>query len=171
MCIPAIPAIAAVASSVGGVIQTVGTIASVRGALAQGNAEAAAAAQNIGFIERQKLTEARINATEDQRRRGSMFSAIRTQMAELAARGITLDSPSAIMLGQNAAQELSFESQSVRSVGAARTEELTNEQRQIRARGQSGLLRGRYSAASTLLTAGADLWTGLQGRSEAGRTA
>ena len=156
---------------IGTVLQTFGTIASIRGAVAQGKAEAAAAAQNIGFIEKQKITEARINATEDQRRRGSMFSQIRTQMAELAARGITLDSPSAITLGQKAAQELSFESQSVRSVGAARTDELTNEQKQIRARGQSGLLKGRYSAASTLLTAGADLWTGLQGRSAAGRPA
>lgn len=144
--------------------QTLGTVVGAGGAILQGVQGAQAARAQTAAIEQQAETERRLNATEDQRRRAQFMSAISQQRAELAARGVTLDSPTAVMLGQTAAQELSFESQSVRSGGAARQAELSASAAMSRARGVSSLLRGTFSAADTILTAAPDLWPGFNRR-------
>ena len=142
-------------------LQTIGTLVSIGGALVQGAAGMRAANQQVAAIAEQKRTEAQLTAVQDQRQRAKFASAIATQRAELAARGVQLDSVTAIALGQTAAQEMSFESQATRSGGAARQRELTAEQRMAKAQGLSSMLKGTFSAASSLLTAAPDLRPGL----------
>ncbi len=154
------------ALTAGGLLSTVGTIAGIGGSLLQGIQGAQAAKANVAAIEAQRKTEAQLAATEDLRTRKKFGTAMAQQRAELAARGVTLDSVTAVTLGQTAAQELSFESQRIRSEGAARQVELSNEQRQMRANGLSSILKGTFGAADTLLTAAPDLWPGF-GRGEA----
>lgn len=171
MCVPALlaplglggatAAGATAAATTGGFLQIAGTLLSVGGAVAQGIAGNRAAKASVRAIEDQKATEARLTAVRDQRTRMMFNSQIRKQTAELAARGIRLDSPTALLLGQTAARELSFESQAIRSGGAARTAELTNEQRILRAQGQSSLLQGVVNASGSFLKAAPDLWPEL----------
>lgn len=151
----------AAAATTASTLSTIGTLVSIGGALAQGIAGMSAAKQQAAAIEDQKKTEAALTATQDQRQRAKFNSAIRQQTAELAARGIQLDSVTAIALGQTAAQEMSFESQATRAGGDARQRELTAEQRAARARGVSSMLKGTFSAAGTLLSAAPDLWPGF----------
>jgi len=152
---------AATATAGLGALQTLGTIVSIGGTLMSGLSASRAANQNVALIEQQKQTEAQINAVEDHRSRLKFMSSIRQQTSELAARGVSLDSPTAVMLGQNAAREMSYESQAVRSGGQARQAELSAEQRALRARGRSALFKGGLSAAGTLLDAAPDLWPSL----------
>lgn len=169
MCLPAILAplgVAGATTATGAVaaattLQTLGTLVSVGGALVQGVAGMNAAKQQVAAIEVQKRTEAQLASVQDQRQRAKFASAIATQRAELAARGVQLDSVTAIALGQTAAQEMSFESQATRSAAAARQTELTAEQRMAQAEGLSSLLKGTFSAASSVLTPAPDLWPGL----------
>lgn len=137
------------------------TTVSIGGAVLQGIQGFRAAKANVAAIEDQKRTEAALTATEDARTRQKFRSGIAQQRAELAARGVTLDSVTSVALGQTAAQELSFESQRIRSEGSARQTQLTNEQRQMRADGLSSILRGTAKVADTLLTAAPDLWPGF----------
>ncbi|WP_226783193.1 hypothetical protein [Oceaniglobus trochenteri] len=142
-------------------LQGLGTLVSMGGALFSGISQYRAAKQNVALIEEQKQTEAQINAIEDHRSRMKFMSAIRQQSAQLVASGVTLDSPTAVTLGQNAARELSYESQSVRAGGQARQTELSAEQRALRARGRTALFKGGLSAAGTLLDDAPDIWPEL----------
>lgn len=154
-------ATAATAGSFGAGLAQLGTLVSIGGSLAQGFAANRAAKQNIALIEQQKQTERQLNAVQDQRERAKFSAAISKQAAELAARGVQLDSPTAIYLGQSAAQEMAFNSQSILSTGEARQAELTGEQQVLEARGQMSLLRGNLSAAGTWLNRKPDAWPGL----------
>lgn len=149
------------AATIGGIAQTVGTVLGIGGSIAQGIAGARAAKASAASIEDQKAAEARMTATEDRRTRALHRSAMRRQTAELAARGVALDSPTAILLGQAAGAELSYASQGVRQGGAAKQTDLSNEQRALRARGTLSWLSGVTSAADTLFTAAPRLWPEL----------
>lgn len=149
------------AATIGSTLSTLGTLVSVGGALYQANAAAKAGREQARQIEEQKKTEARLTATEDQRTRQQFRTAMRRQFAELAARGLNLDSPTVIALGQSAAKELSFASQSVRSKGDATQRELSGTQRVALARAQTSVLKGTFSAASTLLNEAPDIWPEL----------
>lgn len=149
------------AATAGSLLSTLGTVVGIGGSLLQGIQGARAAEANVAAIAAQKATEAQLNATEELRTRKKFMSAIAQQRAELAAKGVTLDSVTAVALGQTAAQEMSFESQRIRSEGAARQVELSNEQRQMRANRLSSILKGSFQAADTLLTAAPDLWPGF----------
>ncbi|MEM9579054.1 MAG: hypothetical protein AAF891_00085 [Pseudomonadota bacterium] len=142
-------------------LQTAGLLLSVGGSIAQGIDANQAAQQTAADIEAQRAVERRINAAEDDRARMLMASEIATQRAELTARGVTPDSPTAILLGQTAAQELSFQSQSIRSTGEATDQELSASARATKARGRRNLLTGYASAARTTLTAAPQVWPDL----------
>ncbi|AQS46549.1 hypothetical protein BMG03_01080 [Thioclava nitratireducens] len=142
-------------------LQTIGTIASIGGTLYSGIAGAKAAQAQADAIGQQMETEKQLNAIEDNRRRKEMRSAIAQQRAELAARGVQLDSPTAIALGQAAGRELSFESQAVRSGGQAKQIELSSARRAALADKTNSWLRGTTSAAGKFLTAAPELWPGF----------
>jgi hypothetical protein len=145
----------------GSLLQTVGSALAIGGSLAQGVAEYRAGKENVRLINEQRATERALASTQDQRARLRFNSAIRRQAAELAQRGISLDSPTAVLLGQTAAQEMSFESQAIRSGGVARDRELGAEAAVARSRGTTGLLRGVTSAAGSFLDRAPDLWPEL----------
>lgn len=151
----------AVAATAAGTLSTIGTLVGLAGTLYQGFSGAAAYKQQASEIEAQKVTEAQLTATQDARQRAKMSSAIRQQSAELAARGVQLDSPTAVALGQTAAQELSFDSQAIRSGGAARQQELSGQKRLALANRSSSIMKGVFGAAGGLLTAAPDIWPGL----------
>lgn len=151
------------AATAGSLAQTIGTIVGIGGSIIGGIQGAQAAKANAAEIEAQKTAEAQMTAVEDRRTRAQYRSVMRRQVAELAARGIALDSPTAILLGQTAAQEMSFASQGVRQTGSAKQAEMTATQRALRARATQSVLTGTMSAADTLLTAAPQLWPELAG--------
>lgn len=166
MCVPALAAVipalgGAGAASIGATAAAVGTIASIGGQLQQGIAGARAARQQADFLEQQRQDELRLAAIEDDRIREKFRSELGRQRAELVARGISLDSPTAVLLGETAAREASFESQSRRSTGAARATELSATERQVRARGRLSLMQGGLSALGTFLERAPETWPGL----------
>lgn len=167
MCIPAIGAMIGSAASavgglgLGGVLQLAGLAATVGGSFAQANAARSTARTNAQFIDQQNKTQAQIASVEDQRTRQQFRRAIGQQTAELARRGVQLDSPTALLLGQTAAREMSFASQSVRAGAQARSQELSMERRNVLARGQSEFMRGTLSGAGRLLTSAPDIWPEL----------
>lgn len=148
--------------SLGTVLQTAGMIASVGGSIAQGIAASKAAKTQAELIEQQAATEKQLNATEDNRRRALFRTQIAQQRAELASRGIQLDSPTALLLGQTAAQEMSFESQSVRQAGYAKQQELSYAAKAARADAANSLLKGFTTAAGSFVTSAIDIWPGLK---------
>lgn len=153
---------AAGASAGASTLQTLGLVTSIGGSVVSGIQAAGEAKAQAKAIGEQKAAEARMTAIEDQRTRAQYHSAMRRQSAELAARGISGDSVTAILLGQTAAAEMSFASQGVRQTGAARQTELSATQRALRARGTQSLLSGFTGAASSLLTAAPDIWPELR---------
>jgi hypothetical protein len=168
MCIPglmaAIGAGAGAATASGATaLATIGAGISAVGSIAQGIMGARAAREQAAAIEQQRQTEAVLTATRDQRERREFRSAIAKQRAELVGRGVNLDSPTAVLLGQTAAREMSFQSQATRAGGQARSQELSAQARAARARGVQSLLRGGLGAADTVLTAAPDIWPGLRG--------
>jgi hypothetical protein len=146
----------------GGALQVAGLVATVGGSLAQANAAKSTAEANAKFIDQQRKTQAQIAGVEDMRTRQQFRRAMSQQSAELARRGVQLDSPTAMLLGQTAAREMSYASQSVRSGAQARDQELSMERRNVLARGQSDWLRGTLSGAGRLLTSAPDIWPELQ---------
>lgn len=152
---------AATAATAGGALAKIGTWLSIGGSLYQGIEAKRAADENAANVAQQRKTEQQLNATKDQRERAKFRSAIAKQTAELVARGVSLDSPTAVFLGQSAAQEMSFNSQSIRSTGQARDAELSAQERAYRARGRSSLLKGGLSAAGAWLNREPDAWPGL----------
>lgn len=142
-------------------LQAVGTAMAVGGSLVQGiNANRMGKAQ-ARALEQQARDERSLAAVQESRTRQQFRTAMRQQMAQLAARGVSLDSPTSILLGRTAAQEMSFESQAIRSGGQARTTELTGAARIARGQAQSSLLKGGFDAAGSFLTAAPKLWPGL----------
>lgn len=89
---------AAGAATIGGALQTIGAITAIGGSLYSGVQEQRNAKANVAAIEEQKATDWQMNAVEDSRTRRQFQSQIRQQSAELAARGIALDSPTARLL-------------------------------------------------------------------------
>ena len=156
---------AAGATAFANTINTIGTVLSIGGSLLGGIQEARAYRAEESALQQQAQTEAQINATQDQRERRQFMSAIAQQRAELAARGVQLDSVTALALGQSAAQEMAFQSQATRQAGAARQTELSAAARAARAKRTGSILRGVFSAADTALTAAPDIWPGLKGAS------
>lgn len=152
---------AAGAATAAGTLQTIGTLVSVGGAIAQGISGMNASKQQAAALTDQRQTEAQLTTTEDMRSREKFRAAIEQQRAELAARGVQLDSVTAVSLGQTAAAEMSFGSQAIRSQGAARGRELTATERAAKATGLSSLLKGSFAAAGGLLNAAPDLWPGF----------
>lgn len=166
MCAPALMAIPAAlgASTATGALALAGTAVSAAGSIAQGIAANKAAKAQAGAITDQMRTEAQLNTVKDSRARAQYRTQIAQQRAELAARGVQLDSPTALMLGQNAAQEMTFDSQAIRSDGAARQTELSNSRAAALAEGQNSLLSGIFSAAGSTLTAAPNIWPGLKNK-------
>ena len=152
---------ATAAATTAGTLQTIGAMTAIAGSRYCGVSAYRTGRANAVLIDRQRRTEAQMNAIEDQRQRARFASAMRQQTAELAGRGISLDSPTAVTLGQYAGQEMAFNSQAVRSGGQARDAELSLSARNSRAQATLGLLRGGVSAAGTLLTAAPDVWPEL----------
>ncbi len=175
MCIPALGALmglggagaatATGAAAAANTLTTLGTIVSVGGSLMAGMQGAQAAKAQASAYEQQARTEAQLAATKEQRERKEFMAAIGQQRAELAARGVQLDSVTAVALGETAAQEMSFQSQSTRHAGASRVAELSAAAKASRASRTGSMLRGIFGAADSVLTAAPSIWPGLKGAS------
>lgn len=155
-------------AKVGALIKSVGTVASVVGPLAQGVSDFKQAKSQQRAYEAAAQQEAAIASEESERvRRRLLFEAGR-QRLELGARGVALDSPTAITLGRAAADELEYATRATIEGGLARQTELTSRGRAVGARGASALLGGFFSAADGYLTAQADRWENLLRAEELG---
>ncbi|MEM9782738.1 MAG: hypothetical protein AAF899_09700 [Pseudomonadota bacterium] len=118
-------------------------------------------AEHARQLEERARVETMLGSVEDKRTRDAMRAEYGRMVAQLAGRGVQLDSPAALALGARAARETSVASQDVRSRAGARRDTLTAEARRSQALGRSALVQGGLSAAGPLLTAAPDLWPGL----------
>lgn len=146
-----------------GALKTIGTVVGIAGTAVQAVSAFQANKANAAYADQQAKDEAILTAVQDDRTRQKFRAQIAQQRSELSARGVSLDSPTAVFLGQTAAREMSFASQSVRSGGAARVQELGAEARAYRSRASQALVSGGVSAAGQFLTAAPDIWPGLKG--------
>ncbi len=151
----------AAGATIGTSLQVLGTVVGIGGTLASGIAQSRAANVQIAQIETQKATEAQLNSVREQRSRKMFQTQIAQQRAELLSRGVSLDSPTAVFLGQTAAAEMTFQSQTIRQGGLATQNEMSNSQQALRARSNIALLKGGFSAAGGLLNAAPKLWPEL----------
>lgn len=175
MCIPGLPFLGAAgagatAATAAGATATaaagsglagLGTALTIGGSLLQGVMGMQAANAQAAHFENQAEQTSILASIKEQREKRKMRSQIRKQSAELAARGISLDSPTAVFLGETAAREMSFQGQATRAAGQARGQELSAQAMQSRARGVQSLLKGGLSAAGSFLQDGPDLWPEL----------
>lgn len=152
---------AATAVGTGSLLSALGTGVSIFGSLMQGAQARDAANEQAAHIENQRQTENALNAVRDQRSRKQFRSAIAQQRAELVSRGVNLNSPTAVFLGQTAAREMAFDSQSIRTTGQACNVELSSQAQFARAKGAQSMLRGTVNAVGTLFKAAPDIWPGL----------
>lgn len=139
----------------------IGTAISIGGSVLQGVMGAQAAQSQADHMENAARTNTVLASVKEQRERRQFRSQIRQQTAELAARGISLDSPTAVYLGQTAAREMSFQGQSTRFAGMARSQEYSAQAAAARARGTQSLLQGGLSAVGTFFNDGPELWPEL----------
>lgn len=153
---------AAAGAGLASTLATVGSLVSIGGQVAAGVQGARVANAQIAALEDAKAQERALNAQTDQRERVKFAGQIAQQRAELVARGVSLDSVTAIALGETAAREMSFNSQAIRSDGLARQTELTAEQRNARLTGITAKMKGTLGAAADLLKSAPDLWPGLR---------
>ena len=142
-------------------LASIGLALSIGGSVYSGISGMQAANANVAYIQQQKETEAQLTAVKDQRTRRLFQSQIRKQFAEMAGKGVALDSPTAILLGQEAASEMSFESQSIRTTGEATQRELSADQRIAQARGTQAMISGITGAAGSYVKTGPDIWPEL----------
>jgi hypothetical protein len=149
------------AATLGSVLAQVGAVTSLASSIYGGISDRRTAYANAELTRQRAQQEALLTAQKDQRESETFRKQIRQQTAELAARGLQLDSPTAVLLGQYAGQELSFQSQAIRSEGAATQAELTAQERLYRAQGNQALLSGVLSGAGTFLTAAPKVWPEL----------
>ena len=161
MCIVAPLAAAAGAAGAASTLATLGTAVAAAGSIWQGVATSRAASAQARGLARQAADERQLNAVKDERTRGQFRTEIRQQMAELAGRGVQLDSPTAILMGQVAAQEMAFQSQAIRSEGAARQTELSAAERIARGQSRQAMIGGMLNAASGVLTSAPKIWPEL----------
>ncbi|SDW15263.1 hypothetical protein SAMN05444336_101258 [Albimonas donghaensis] len=147
--------------TLGTLATTVGAGLAATGSIASGIQQSQAQNDYAEAQAERAKYETMLGAIEDQRTRERMREELGRTLAQLAGRGVQLDSPSALAIGERAARETSFASQSVRSGAAARAGTLTAEARQSRGLASSALMRGTLSAAGGLLTKAPDLWPGL----------
>ncbi|WP_143103371.1 hypothetical protein [Albimonas pacifica] len=155
---------AAAGWSLGQLALTAGSLISAGGALYSGYQQSQQAEAYAKAQEQQAETERMLGAIEDQRVRERMRAELGRMQAGLAARGVTLGSPSSLALADRAARETSFASQEARSRSGARVGTLTASARQSRALGGAALLKGGIGAAGSLLTAAPELWPELSAR-------
>lgn len=151
----------ATAGAAVGTLQTIGSVMAIGGSLYSGIAGYNASKEQTAQIAAQKQTEAELTAVKDQRSRQQFQSQIRKQFAEMVGRGVSLDSPTVVLLGQEAAREMSFESQAIRHEGGATQTELTHQQRIAKANGTKRLIGGVSGAASSFLKHAPNVWPEL----------
>lgn len=138
-----------------------GAALTIGGSLLQGYQAYQTGKQQERALKVQAENTRALNAVQEQRTRAQFRTAMSKQMAELVGRGVSLSSPTAVLLGQTAAQEMAFESQAIRSEGAARATELSSAATIARNRAVSGLLQGTFNAAGPILSAQPELWPEL----------
>ena len=138
-----------------------GTFLKVAGGLASGIAGYAESRAQSRALQQQATEERQIGAIESARIRDKFRTQIGQQTAELASRGIRLDSPSALALAELAGREMTFEADAAFSRRGSRATELSAAAKSTRASGVQKFLRGGFSAANDLLTAAPDLWPGF----------
>ncbi len=143
------------------VIQAIGMAASIGGTIYAGIAQQQQMQAQVQALEQQKEHARAIAAAEEQDALDGFGREIARQRGGIIAAGLTLDSPTAVYLGEQAAREMSYEAQSIRAKGQAQVGGISAEQSILKARGDQAVMGGLFGAAGKALTAAPDLWPEL----------
>lgn len=147
------------ATVIGGLSAGVSAVGSIVGGVQQRRVAAA----NAQAARAEAAREARLGALRESQVRREYRQRAGLQRAQLAASGVTLDSLTALDLGQDLGEQGFLDAQSARLDSAARRTGLRNEARLAETEGRSAMLRGATGAAGAVLTAAPVLWPGLRG--------
>ena len=104
-----------------------------------------------------------IGKANEARTRSRMDRLIARQRGQLAARGLRLDSASALDLGEEAATENFLEAQAARFNTKSRVDAKTNEAAIYDFTARTGMVNGFFGTAARGLGQALDLWPQLQG--------
>lgn len=118
---------------------------------------------NAKMAEAEAAQAREIGRIKEQTSRDRMKVLRARQRGQLAARGVRLDSTTALQLGQDAGVEDFMEAQVQRYNTDSAATAKTNEGRLHEYRGQMGFLTGMANAGAKAMTGAVELWPGLAG--------
>lgn len=121
------------------------------------------AKQNAAFARYEAEQTKEIGKANEARSRSKMDRLIARQRGQLAARGLRLDSASALDLGEEAGTENFMEAQSARFNTKSRVDAKTNEAAIYDYTARTSMMNGVFGAATRGLGQALDLWPQLQG--------
>lgn len=121
------------------------------------------AKQNAAFARYEAEQTKEIGRANEAAARNRMSRLIARQRGQLAARGVRLDSASAMDLGEEAATESFMEAQSARFNTNSRVAAKSNEAAIYDFSARTGLVNGMFHTAANGLGQALDLWPQLQG--------
>jgi hypothetical protein len=119
--------------------------------------------QNAAFARYEAAQMKEIGKANEAKARDRMSRLIAQQRAQIMTRGVRLDSPSALDLGQEAGQEAYTEAQAQRLNAQSRVAAKSNEAIIHDNTATTGLMNGIFGTAARGLTRALDLWPELQG--------
>jgi len=131
--------------------------------LAQAQQQRSIGQYDAAVARNQAITQQEIGNVEEQRARSRMDRLISQQRGQLAARGVRLDSASALRLGQQSAEEASVEAAAQRFNTDQQVTALNSEAQLAEARGSVGFVSGLTRTAARSITGALQLWPELAG--------
>ncbi|MDW3181775.1 hypothetical protein [Roseobacter sp.] len=144
-------------------IATAGLIVSGVAGLSSASQQRSIGKQNAAVARAEADQRAEIGRYEERKSRNRMDRLISQQRAQLSARGVRLDSASALRLGEEAAAERAIDASAARFNTDSQVNALNTEADLAERRGRLGFLRGVAGTASKSLTGSLQLWPELAG--------
>lgn len=142
---------------------TAGLILSAGTGLYGAAQSASMARQNAAFARYEAAQAAEIGKTNEMRARDRMSRLIARQRAQIATRGVRLDSVAAQDLGGEAGAEAFIEAQAQRLNTETRVKAKTNEATIYENTARANMLNGIFGTAARTVSEALDLWPELQG--------
>lgn len=142
-------------------IATAGLVLSGVTGLAVASQQASIGKQNAATARTEAAQQAEIGRYQEQKSRSRMDRLIQRQRAQFSARGVRIDSASALRLGEEAAIERNIDAQAQRFGTKSQVDALNTEATLAQRRGRLGFLTGVAGTAANTITSSLQLWPGL----------
>ena len=141
-------------------VQAAGAATQAASSIMSGNEQSATAKANAAIAETQAESVKATAQHNEILSRQQSRAATAAQTAQLASRGVMLNSPAALNLAQDAGLKAGLDAAAIRDEGASRAAALKTEANMYRAQARSARRAGRLNALITVSKAAAQAATG-----------